>query len=100
MRYQETRFARTLASFIPRAPAIVAGSDASLKGASAGLIWYERINGCEVATGVYAVDLTHLGFSSYPYLQILAEFIGAILRVLGHVKLGNTIRSLALRGTA
>ena len=70
--------------------------DASLTGA--GVIWYETTHGTEVARGVCAVDLTHLGFLDDSSYQNLSEFIGALLAVLGHVALGRTGQSIALRG--
>ena len=96
VRYQETRFTRTLESFAPAVPATIVEFDASLTGA--GLIWYDREDGAEVARGVSAVDITFLDFATDSSYQNLAEFIGAILAVLGHVALGNTGRSIALRG--
>ena len=92
MWYQESRFTRTLDSFAPTVPVSVVEFDASLSGA--GLIWYEKSNGTEIARGVCAIDLTPLGFQ----YQNLSEFIGAILAVIGHVTLGNAGRSIALRG--
>ena len=96
MQDQESRFTRTLSSFVPTTPTITAEFDASLSGA--GLIWYETVNGFEVARGVCAVDITHLGFDTDSSFQNLAEFIGAILSVLGHVALGYSGQSIALRG--
>ena len=55
IRYQEFRFTRTIESFSPALPLTIAEFDASLSGA--GLIWYQRTNGAEVAMGVCAVEL-------------------------------------------
>ena len=96
VRYQESRFTRTLESFAPSIPATVAEFDASLTGA--GMIWYHRENGAEVARGVSAIDITFLEFGTDSSFQNLSEFIGAILCVLGHVALGCSGRSIALRG--
>ena len=96
VRYQETRFTRTLESFAPAVPLIIVEFDASLSGA--GLIWYQVVEGREVVRGVSAIDLTGLGFQSDSSFQNLAEFIGAILAVLGHVALGSAGQSIALRG--
>ena len=96
VRHRETEFTRSIESFAPRTPAIVAEFDASLSGA--GLIWYVRTGGTEVARGVGAVDLTFLGFGDDSSYQNLAEFIGAILAVIGQVALGHAGVSLALRG--
>ena len=70
MRSQETRFTRTLSSFTPTSPASVAEFDASLTGA--GIIWFDTVNGYEVAKGVCAVDLSHMGFSTDSSFQNLA----------------------------
>ena len=96
VRHRETEFTRSIESFAPKTPAIIAEFDASLSGA--GLIWYARTGGTEVARGVGAVDLTFLGFGDDSSYQNLAEFIGAILAVLGQVALGHAGTSLALRG--
>lgn len=98
MHHQESRFTRTLASFSPTVPKSVAEFAASLTGA--GIIWYDMINGSEVARGVCAVDITLLGFSTDSSFQNLAEFIGAVLSVLGHVALGNAGHSIALGGNS
>lgn len=66
VRHRETEFTRTIASFAPETPIIVVEFDSSLSGA--GLIWYSRDGGAEVAVGVGAADLLFLGFgedSSY-----------------------------------
>jgi hypothetical protein len=96
VRYQEPRFTRTLESFSHTFPLTIAEFDASLAGA--GLIWYQRMNGAEVAVGVCAVDISFLNFGSDSSYQNLSEFIGAILAVFGHVFMGNKGKSLALRG--
>ena len=96
VRYRETEFTRTIESFAPTTPVIVAEFDASLKGA--GLIWFARGGGTEVALGVCAVDLSFLEFGDDSSYQNLAEFIGAIIAVAGQILLGFSGRSLALRG--
>ena len=96
VRYRETEFTRTIESFAPATPVIVAEFDASLKGA--GLIWFARGGGTEVALGVCAVDLSFLEFGDDSSYQNLAEFIGAIIAVAGQILLGFSGRSLALRG--
>ena len=96
VRHQESRFTRSLDSFVPTIPTSIVEFDASLSGA--GLIFYERANGTEASRGVCAVDLTRLGFDSDSSFQNLAEFIGAILAVLRHTALGNAGCSIALRG--
>ena len=96
VKYKEKSFTRTLESFAPSLPLIVAEFDSSLSGA--GLIWYQRADGAEVARGVCAFDLTFLRFGGDSSFQNLSEFIGAILAVVGHVILGYKGQSLALRG--
>ena len=96
VRHQESRFTRTIQSFAPTVPSSIGEFDASLTGA--GMIWYEKTDGAEVARGVCAVDLTSLGFLCDSSYQNLSEFIGAILAVLGHIALGNAGQSIALRG--
>ena len=54
--------------------------------------------GTEVALGVCAVDLSFLEFGDDSSYQNLTEFIGAIIAVAGHIVLGFSGRSLALRG--
>ena len=96
VRYRETEFTRTLESFAPATPVIIVEFDSSLSGA--GLIWFLRHNGTEVAMGVSAVDLSFLAFGEDSSFQNLSEFIGAILAVIGQIMLGLSGRSLALRG--
>ena len=57
-----------------------------------------RTGGTEVARGDGAVSLEFLGFGDDSSYQNLAEFIGAILAVVGQVALGCAGSSLALRG--
>ena len=96
VRHRETEFTRTIASFAASTPTIVAEFDSSLSGA--GLIWYHREHGTEVALGVSAVNLEFLAFGVDSSNQNLAEFIGAILAVIGQIVMGLSGRSLALRG--
>ena len=96
VRYEETRFTRTLESFAPELPSIVAEFDSSLTGS--GIVWYQRINGAEVVVGVCAVDLTFMSFRDDSSFQNLAEFMGAILAVIGHILQGHRGKTLALRG--
>ena len=76
IRHREIEFTRTIASFTPETPTIVAEFDSSLSGA--GLIWYRRDSGAEVAVGVGAADLLFLGFGEDSSFQNLSEFLGAI----------------------
>lgn len=64
----------------------------------AGLIWYRREHGAEVALGVSAVNLKFLEFGVDSSFQNLSEFIGAILAVIGQITIGLSGRSIALRG--
>jgi hypothetical protein len=93
VRLREQEFTRSIASFAPEHPSVVAEFDSSLSGS--GVIWYARDSGTEVVLGVSAVDLR---FDSSN--QNLAEYIGAIIAVLGQVMLGHSGRSLALRGNS
>ena len=96
VRFQETEFTRSIQSFAPATPILVAEFDSSLTGA--GLIWSVRTNGSEVVRGVSAVDLSFLDFGVDSSNQNLAEYIGAILAVIGQVMLGFSGKSIALRG--
>jgi hypothetical protein len=96
VRFREQEFTRSIASFAPEHPSVVAEFDSSLSGS--GVIWYARDSGTEVVLGVSAVDLRFLGFGFDSSNQNLAEYIGAIIAVLGQVMLGHSGRSLALRG--
>jgi hypothetical protein len=55
VRYHEAAFTRTIESYVPTVPALVAEFDASLNGA--GFIRYTVENGAEVARRVSAMDL-------------------------------------------
>lgn len=60
VRFRETEFTRSIESFAPATPVLVAEFDSSLSGA--GVIWFARNNGAEKVLGVSAIDLTFLGF--------------------------------------
>ena len=96
VRHRETEFTRSIMSFATSTPVVVVEFDASLDGA--GLIWYNREHGAEVALGVGAVSLRFLGFGSDSSYQNLSEFIGAILAVIGQIMIGLSGSSIALRG--
>jgi hypothetical protein len=96
VRFKETEFTRTIESFAPATPILVAEFDSSLSGA--GLIWFVRTDGAEVVRGVSAVNLAFLGFGTDSSNQNLAEYIGAILAVIGQVILGFSGTGIALRG--
>ena len=96
VRFRETEFTRSIASFAPEPPVLVAEFDSSLSGS--GVIWYARESGTEVVLGVCAADLRFLGFGFDSSNQNLAEYLGAVIAVLGQVIQGYSGRSLALRG--
>ena len=96
VRYRETDFTRTLESFVPTSSCCIAEFDASLKGA--GVVWYQIVNGTEVARGVCAVDLSFLEFGDDSSFQNLSEFIGAIIAVAGQVIMGRQGQTVNLRG--
>ena len=96
VRHREEEFTRSIASFAPETPTVVAEFDSSLSGA--GLIWYIRESDAEVAVGVGAADLSFLDFGIDSSFQNLSEFLGAILAILGQLALGLGGRSVALRG--
>ena len=91
VRFRETELTRSMESFAPATPVLVAEFDSSLCGA--GLIWFVRTNGSEVVRGV---DLSFLEFGVDSSIQNLAEYIGAILAVVGQVMLGFLGTSIAL----
>ena len=74
VRHRETEFTRSIASFAPETPTVVAEFDSSLSGA--GLIWYSRAGDAEVAMGVGAADLLFLRFGEDSSFQNLLEFLG------------------------
>ena len=92
VRHRETEYTRSIVSFALSTPVVVVEFDASLDGA--GLIWYSREHGAEVALGVGAVNLRFLGFGSD---SSVLEFIGAILAVIGQNMIGLSGCSIALR---
>jgi hypothetical protein len=96
VRFRAVEFTRSISSFAPEPPVLVAEFDSSLSGS--GVIWYARDSGTEVVLGVSAVCLGFLGFGVDSSNQNLAEYIGAIIAVAGQVILGHSGRSLALRG--
>lgn len=96
VRHRKEEFTRSIASFAPETPTVVAEFDSSLSGA--GLIWYTREGDAEVAVGVGAADLSFLGFGVDSSFQNLSEFLGAISAILGQLALGFGGRSVALRG--
>lgn len=60
MRFCETECTRSIESFAPATPILVAEFDSSLS--RAGLIWSVRTIGSEIARGVSAVNIASLEF--------------------------------------
>jgi hypothetical protein len=93
---RETEFTRTLESFSPVHPTLLAVFDSSLKGV--GVIWYDIKGVTEEPRGFCAIDITDLNFSDDSSYQNLAEFIGAIVAVAGRVIYGQHGKNMILRG--
>jgi hypothetical protein len=102
VRFRAVEFTRSISSFAPEPPVLVAEFDSSLSGSATDSgtprIWYATDSGTEVVLGVSAVCLGFLGFGVDSSNQNLAEYIGAIIAVAGQVILGHSGRSLALTG--
>ena len=98
VRFRAAEFTRSISVFAPEPPVLVAEFDSSVSGS--GVIWYARDSGTEVVVGVSAACLGFLGFGVDSSNQNLAEYIGAIIAVVGQVILGHSGRSLALRGNS
>ena len=90
--YDEDKFTRILKSFDKRPAQFVVEFDASLTGA--GVLIYQRVKAVEVCVAATAIDLRELD-SSY---QNTAEYVGAIVGILGHLKLGVSNEDIELRG--
>jgi hypothetical protein len=75
VRFRAAEFTRSISSFAPEPPVLVAEIDSSLSGS--GVIWYARESGIEVVLGVCAAFLGFLGFGVDSSKQNLAEYIGA-----------------------
>jgi hypothetical protein len=94
--YDEVQFTRSLASFRSRPGETVAEFDASLSGV--GVLWFSSDGAAEGVRGVCALSLLSLGFGKDSSFQNLAEFIGAIVAVIGFVTMGGKGKNLTLRG--
>lgn len=94
--YDEVQFTRSFASFRARPGDIVAEFDSSLSGV--GIVWFQLNGAAEVARGVCALSVVALGFGTDSSFQNLAEFIGAIMSVIGFIRLGGRGHNLTLRG--
>ena len=86
VRFDETRFSRSIESFSDTPPVYVIEFDASLTGA--GILWIKRHAGAEVVLGGSAVDLRFLGFNEDSSFQNLCEYLAALLGLIGMVVLG------------
>ena len=62
------------------------------------MLWYKREHNREVCLGGGAVDLSCLSFNSDSSNQNVAEFMGALLGIIGLVKLGVRNVDVELRG--
>ena len=96
VRYDEVRFTRTLVSFNADLPKYIVEFDASLTGV--GILLYRRVDGGEACLGGAAVDITVLGFEGDSAFQNVAEYVGALVGILGLVHLGVHHEDLEMRG--
>lgn len=94
--YDEAKFTRTLESFDKRPAQYVVEFDASLTGA--GVLIYQRLNAVEVCVVATATDLQKIEFGNDSSFQNTAEYVGAILGILGLLKLGVSNEGNELRG--
>ena len=96
IRQDEAQFTRDIFSFSPVPATIVAEFDASLSGI--GVIWSTVSQGAEETVGVCALSTAFLQFAEDSSYQNLSEFLGALIAVVGLVRLGCRGHSLKLRG--
>ena len=96
VRYDEVRFTRPLTSFNTEQPRYIVECDASLTGV--GVLLFQRIGGGEACLGGAAVDIRGLGFEGDSSYQNLAEYVGALVGILGLVDLGIKGEDLEIRG--
>lgn len=94
--YDEAKFTRSLDSFDSRPTQYIVEFDASLTGA--GVIIYKRVHAMEVCLAATAMDLRGLGFGSDSSFQNTAEYVGAIVGILGLLRLGVSNEDIELRG--
>ena len=59
---------------------------------------FERIGGGEACLGGAAVDIRSLGFEGESSFQNLAEYVGALVGILGFVDLGIRCEDFEIRG--
>ena len=87
---------RTFDSFDDRPAKYIIEFDASLTGV--GILWFHRMENAEVCRGGGVVNLSRLHFNSDSSNQNLAEFVAALLGVIGLVKLGITVVDIEFIG--
>jgi hypothetical protein len=96
VRFRALEFTRSISSFAPEPPVLIAEFDSSLSGS--GVIRQARDSGTDVVLGVSAAFIGFLGFRVDSSNPNSSEYTGAIIAVAGQVMLGYSGRSLALRG--
>ena len=94
--YDEAKFTRSLESFDKRPAQYIVEFDASLTGA--GILIYQRVDAVEVCVAATAMDLRGLDFGNNSSYQNTAEYVGAIVGILGLLKLGVSNEDIELRG--
>jgi hypothetical protein len=95
--FDEQKYTRRMASFLPEQLRYVVEFDASLSGA--GILWFERLpNGTEVVMGGSAVDLRGLHFGTDSSFQNIAVYIGCILGMAGLAVMGIRDVDIEVRG--
>ena len=95
--FDELRFTRSIDSFRDDMPSYIVEFDASLTGA--GILWFRRANnGTEVCMGASAVDLRGLEFGEDSSYQNTSEYIGAVLGLIGLLKMNVRSVDIELRG--
>ena len=89
----EERFTRSIASFSHRPPSVTIEFDASLFGG--GILWFDAIGVC---VGACSISLSSLGFGNDSSFQNTAEFIVAVIGLLGAVKILPGSSVIGFRG--
>ena len=96
VRADEKQFTRSIASFCPSTSTYVAEFDSSLSGI--GVIWSRVTDGAEVILGVCAFPIGFLSFRDDSSYQNLAEFLGALIAIVGFTRMNFQGHALKLRG--
>ena len=94
--YDEAQFTRSLDSFDTQPAVYIVEFDASLTGA--GVLIYQRVDAVEVCVAATAMDLRGLNFGDDSSFQNTAEYIGAIIGIMGRLRLGISNEDIELRG--